>query len=304
MAVQWNKSTALWVLVVFNFATILYFTQLRACSTPASWHLKQPSLLGTHEKTVRVETPIGMREYSGRRFATSTAQEGEDVFANDNFFRGLLGGTVLESGALDGRRFSVSHNFEYELGWKAVLIEAGPRNFELLQQYRPNAMKVHSALCSTEQTLHYAEGSFKTKESYGDAVAGIVEFMSDDIKQAFWKGTDWAHDPRVKPIHCRPLTKILNELKIKHIDFWILDVEGAEWEVVQTMDFSQIQVDVMVVELDGTNPEKDRKVRDYLSKNGFRVAHTVPRRNTWFVGPKFAANSGLAISSPWAPLPV
>ena len=47
---------------------------------------------------------------------------GEDIWAYNNWFYNKANGTILESGALDGLKFSVSHFFEYFAGWHAIHI--------------------------------------------------------------------------------------------------------------------------------------------------------------------------------------
>ena len=49
-------------------------------------------------------------------------------------------------------------------------------------------------------------------------------------------------------IHCGPLQHYLDALKIRHIDFWSLDVEGAELKVLETVDFDRTNIDVIIVE--------------------------------------------------------
>ena len=61
----------------------------------------------------------------------------------------------------------------------------------------------------------------------------------------------------------------LRRFGIGSIDFWSLDVEGAELEVLKTADFSRLSVKVLMVELDGHNPEKDQAVTDLLAGAGF-----------------------------------
>jgi hypothetical protein len=53
-------------------------------------------------------------------------------------------------------------------------------------------------------------------------------------------------------------------------------VEGAELEVLKTVDFSRLKVRVMMVELDGHNKEKDAAVVQLLRDAGFDV---VPKRS-------------------------
>jgi len=220
------------------------------------------------------------------------AQDREDVFAYENFFwkreRSTVRPIILESGALDGVLFSTSFAFEQALGWRSIHIEAGPANYELLIQNRPLALNIHTALCANPTTLHFLQHFSK------DPVAGIYEFMSPTFKTKFWpdiavEDNSVAADPRSTPISCTPLATLLDRFHVpRHIDLWVLDVEGAELSVLQTVDLSAVHIDVIVVELDGSNEVKDDKVIAHLTSKGYAVtARTVSSeglpRNTWFV---------------------
>ena len=45
------------------------------------------------------------------------------------------------------------------------------------------------------------------------------------------------------------------------INLFSLDVEGGELSVLRTLDLEATNIQVVVVELDGRNPEKDEQVR-------------------------------------------
>ena len=63
--------------------------------------------------------------HSTATLGTWDAQEvPEDTHAYERYFFGRAGGTFLESGAVDGIRFSVTHSLEMDLGWRGV--SAGP----------------------------------------------------------------------------------------------------------------------------------------------------------------------------------
>ncbi len=48
-------------------------------------------------------------------------------------------------------------------------------------------------------------------------------------------------DPGALPlVSCAPLAFVLQRLALRHVNFWSLDVEGAELEVLRTVDFSQV----------------------------------------------------------------
>lgn len=78
------------------------------------------------------------------------AQSGEDISAVTKYakFCRKRGGTIVESGALDGLQYSTSFAFEIALGWSSVHIEASPVNYEKLRRNRPSSRNIHAALCS------------------------------------------------------------------------------------------------------------------------------------------------------------
>ncbi len=101
------------------------------------------------------------------------------------------------------------------------------------------------------------------------------------IKEKWWSHVDAALLQTFPLVSCRPIAPMLQLFGINHVDFWVLDVEGAELEVVHTMDFSAITVDVIVAELDGANQAKDDEVRAHLVKSGFEI-HSHWVRNDWW----------------------
>jgi hypothetical protein len=48
------------------------------------------------------------------------AQSAEDIWAYENWFYGMEHGIILESGALDGLKFSTSFMFEYYANWFSI----------------------------------------------------------------------------------------------------------------------------------------------------------------------------------------
>ena len=80
----------------------------------------------------------------------------------------------------------------------------------------------------------------------------------------------------VESVPCMPMEAHLSMLKDnksmentkKHVDFFSLDVEGAELTVLSTIDFKQTQVDVLSIELHLANKEAPA-CRELLEKNGF-----------------------------------
>tara|TARA_Y100000591_G_scaffold333401_1_gene377228 strand:- start:6935 stop:7456 length:522 start_codon:yes stop_codon:yes gene_type:complete len=68
-----------------------------------------------------------------------------------------------------------------------------------------------------------------------------------------------------------PFKEILNTSVYKYVDLLFIDVEGAEENVLKTMDWN-IKIYIICIELDGVDKEKDDRCREIMRKNGFENA--------------------------------
>ena len=121
--------------------------------------------------------------------------------------------------------------------------------------------------------------------------ARAQELMSPEFRRA-WHGSAEAMPAGARPVSCLPLRALLHMFGVTHIDLFSLDVEGAELDVLKTVDFSAVRINVIMVEQDGGDPEKEEAVRQLLLANDFRVdasldSLTAGRRNGWYVHRQF-----------------
>ena len=71
-------------------------------------------------------------------------------------------------------------------------------------------------------------------------------------------------------VNATTLTKVLNKLKVSHVDFFSLDVEGYETEVLRGIDFSTITFDYIFVE---TRLENEAEIDSILTKANMKMTH-------------------------------
>lgn len=203
----------------------------------------------------------------------SKSQDQEDQFLFHKYFKGLCGGTYVELGGLDGVRFSNSHLFHHGLDWKGVLIEPNPQSFSFLQGNRPKDDTFNYAVCS-----HSSEVTFV--DSGEGAVTGILEFMAPSFVR-HWHPEN-AQRTRIR---CEPLSNILDQsahLRTEThnmIDFLSLDVEGAEFEVLKTIDFDKVEFGIIFYEADDHNPLKNQAMITFLEERGYRFREHTLRSN-------------------------
>ena len=196
------------------------------------------------------------------------------------YFNGLCNGSYIEMGALDGTTFSNSWVFNKKLNWKGVLVELTPSNFYKAKKRRPNELAVvNAAVCEKKQKIHYYERG---------AVSGVYEFASPSFKKRRWKAGISLDSPQVKEIDCAPLMDILaeNHVETNYFDFFSLDVEGAEFEVLKSIDFDKLGFGIIFVEADEHDPAKNEKVRLILKSNGYTYFSN-HQRSDWFFNDQF-----------------
>lgn len=164
-------------------------------------------------------------------------------------------GIFLEMGALDGITFSNTLMFEQCLGWDGLLVEANPTSFAKLKENRPCAVTIGEAACSVEDgpTL---------RMSGAEGVAAVID--DEDHVDSF-------------EVPCRPLSQMLEENGVDRINFFSLDVEGAELEVLKTLDWNKVKIDVLMLEAEflfqaheQTNDTTNKiiAVRDFVTSKG------------------------------------
>lgn len=119
----------------------------------------------------------------------------------------------------------------------------------------------------------------------------LQEFMDTSFKTEWYDSADTLPEG-AKKLPCLPLGELLSMFSIERIDFFSLDVEGAELEVLKTLDFSKVHINVIAIEADGRNSEKDEAVRKLVLAHGFELDRSFSKqeagvRNSWFVNKRF-----------------
>ena len=190
----------------------------------------------------------------------------EDKFLNKMFFKNKKNGTYIELGALDGVLYSNTKFFEEFLNWKGILIEPHPEKFNLLKVNRPNNFLFNDIVSCID-----TEVKFRYFNDWHAAVSGIENTLPlQSLNNYFESNDNFIKSLPQSNLLLKPktLTEIVKSTGITHIDFLSLDVEGHEYEVLQSWDFS-IPIDLILIEILGFQDEKDELCRKILIKNGY-----------------------------------
>ena len=82
------------------------------------------------------------------------------------------------------------------------------------------------------------------------------------------------HKLEEKVIECFPFYSVVSALNLTVIDYFSLDIEGAELAILKTIPFNLILIRVFSIEFDLVNrvPGQDRELRKIMRDNGYNFA--------------------------------
>jgi len=169
------------------------------------------------------------------------SQSNQDVWVCE-FFKYKKNGYFVEVGAYDGIQTSNTYYLEKELNWTGVCIEANSQVFKNLVANR-KSKNINIAVASER---------------------GYCNFLGDKISHT-----------NGDRIECDTLNSILlANCTTNHIDYLSLDIEGLEYEALESLDFTHWNIGLMTVEhnLYCTDSKQKDKIYKLLTENGFRRA--------------------------------
>lgn len=211
------------------------------------------------EKTVEKKQEMQIQYFS---------QIGQDRYYIEKIANFKKDGVFLDIGAHDGIKTSNTAALELFLGWKGVCVEANPELIETLKKNRPAAKVVHCAVWKEpgEVELEISDSNFDGTQ--GDLLTRISNLDRND---EYFKN-HFQQSRRTVKVDAKTVTQVVKEtLGLPCVvDYMSLDVEGAEMEALQSIDFSQIDVKFMTIE-HGNRPGYIEQFKTYLEQFGYKI---------------------------------
>lgn len=165
----------------------------------------------------------------------SYSQEGEDMLL-ERFLEHRHTGFYVDVGAHHPRRFSNTYRL-YRRGWRGLNIDANPGSMTLFQHVRPQDINIEAAVSSAPQRLTYYifnEPALNTfnRDLALERVGGVYSIVKEVkiITAPLWQLLDQ---------HVPANTKI---------DLLTVDVEGLDFDVLRSNDWSRYSPEFILVE--------------------------------------------------------
>lgn len=185
----------------------------------------------------------------------------------DQLFGGARGLNFVEIGGLDGEKYSNTLLLERERGWRGLLVEANPFTFAQMKQKDRACYMAHACVSVDTKFMN-----FKIAGSVTAAVQTMAHEhasrVDSDIK-AYGHLKQWEGSGTTQTTRCFPFEEIVLRAADLggHIDFFSLDVEGAEMHILESLDWGNVTIDVIMVEEDKVG---HKPVQDLLHTKGYR----------------------------------
>ena len=165
-----------------------------------------------------------------------------DQFLFENYFKDKEDGFFIECGAFDGVMECCCKFFEEFKGWTGVNIEPVPEVFDNLCANRPESTNVRAALSDKNATATFKQA---IHPRYGNHFGNGSISHTDSHKNSLVREGCKFEEYEVDTI---TFSKLIQDLEIKHIDLFVLDVEGHELSVLEGMKGCPVMPDIMCVE--------------------------------------------------------
>lgn len=169
------------------------------------------------------------------------SQDNQDKYLETNFFKGYKNGIFVDVGAHDGISFNNTLYFEKNNNWTGINIEPIKSVFDKLVINRPNSININCAVCNND-----GETEFICNSGYTEMISGIKDnYDSRHWQRLQHENTYTNSNTDIIKVNTKKLETILNENQITHINYLSIDVEGAEFEVVKSINFNKVFIDII-----------------------------------------------------------
>lgn len=186
-------------------------------------------------------------------------------------------GFFIECGANDGEQQSNTFYFEKKMGWKGLLVEPIYSLYQQCKINRPNSIVENYALVSRNYNKSKVRGDFLT----GGLMAKVAD-TGDYFDQHIVNERNGIDRNNIVEVNAITLTELLVKHNIQNIDFFSLDVEGYEIDVLNGLDFSIFRPKFILIETANREEYQD-SVRKYMNEKNYKFLERLSQNDDLFV---------------------
>ena len=183
--------------------------------------------------------------------------EGEDLIIQ-NYLKNINNGFYVDAGCYHPLHLSNTYLL-HKRNWSGINIDISQFSIDLFNFLRPNDLNIYSAVSNTDRdvTIYFQKKISQLNTIYKEI---SKKRMQGKIQE--------------KNIKSQKLNTILNKSKFSNrkIDFLNIDLEGADYEALQSLDFNIYRPKVICVEIND---------KDIIGSNIFNFLNNLKYKLVW-----------------------
>jgi len=196
------------------------------------------------------------------------SQDNQDNFLETNIFKGYKNGFYVDVGAHDGIAINNTLYFEKNNNWTGINIEPIKKVFDNLVINRPNNINLNCAICNND-----GEAEFYCNSGYTEMISGIKNnFDPRHLGRLEYENNIKGSTTDLIIVKTKKLETIFDEYNITHINYLSIDVEGAEFDVIKSINFDKVFIDVIGFE--NNYNDVSIPIINYLINKNYKIIYS------------------------------
>lgn len=179
--------------------------------------------------------------------------------------------TFIQIGANDGVSFDFLYDFVVKRKSEGVVIEPIKSYYdELVINYSnfPNIIKVNKAVHPSEKSIEINRISSDVIDNYPNWVKGIASLDENHHEKL---GIEKIHMIK-EVVEADNLMNIINKhYKSKNLNYFQIDTEGFDYEVLKMLDFNMLKPDIIKYEISHMSKDKNLNLMSLLKKYNYFI---------------------------------
>ena len=193
------------------------------------------------------------------------SQCGQDKFLDTKIFNDFKGGYFVDVGAHDGVSFNNTLYFEKNKGWSGINVEPMPNVYEKLLANRPDCININCAVSDKD-----GQAEFIINTGHTNMLSGLKsDYDPRHLNRLTYELSEHGGESRTVLVDTKRLQSIFDAHGVKRVHYLSIDVEGAEFNVIKSIDFTKVFIDVIGFE--NNYSDVSLPIINYLESKGYKV---------------------------------
>lgn len=195
------------------------------------------------------------------------SQDGQDKYLETNIFKGFKNGFFVDVGAHDGISINNTLYFERYNDWTGINIEPIESVYNKLMINRPFCTNINCAVSNAD-----GRAEFILNKGYTEMISGLKNSYDNRHMYRLQKENLMTNSTtEIVTVCTKRLETIFDEKNIKHVNYLSIDVEGGEFDVVKSINFEKVFIDVIGFE--NNYDDVSVPILSYLESKNFELCY-------------------------------